>query len=143
MNIGRRQFLLGGVLITVGAAAKHYHDARQRRIQKTIITVFHKRLNQLAWTHNDMLQFTQDFMQHPRNQAYLQKINLLSYIYPVYAYSSLLEMTVLAKKIRYFEETICTRFLLSTDFFYHNNPQKIKYLTYYDPHKMPCSNPLS
>ncbi|WP_353571552.1 hypothetical protein [Candidatus Albibeggiatoa sp. nov. BB20] len=143
MKISRRQFLLGGLLFTVSTAAKQYRDARQHRIQKTIIAVFHKRLSQLAWIHDDIIQFTADFMQHPRNQAYLHKINSLSYLYPVYAYSSLLEITPLAKKIRNFEETIVTRFLLSTDFFYHNNPKKVNYLHYYDPHNRPCSNPLT
>ncbi len=138
----RRQFLLAGIIIALGAAAKQYHDARQSRIEKMMIAVFHKRLKNLAWTQDEMMQFIHDFMQHRRNQAFLYKVNLLSYFYPVYAYSQLLEMRFLANKIRHFEEVICTRFLLSTDFFYHNNPSKIKYLAYYDPHKMPCSNPL-
>ncbi|MCV6638378.1 hypothetical protein [Candidatus Albibeggiatoa sp. nov. NOAA] len=142
MRISRRTFLLSGTVAIAGAST-YYFNARQSRIQKTIVAVFHKRLSQLAWTHDDVMQFTQDFMQHPRNRAYLQKINTLSYFYPVYAYSAVLEMSFLAKKIRNFEETICTRFLLSTDFFYHNNPNQIKYLAYYDPHKRPCSNPLS
>lgn len=142
MKLNRRYFLLAGMGVAVGIAAKQYHDARHSRIQKTIIAVFHKRLAQLNWTYDDMMQFVQDFMQHPRNQAYLHKIDKLSYFHPVYAYTSLLENSFLAGKIRNFEETICTRFLLSTDFFYHHNPQEINYLAYYDPHTMPCSNPL-
>lgn len=48
-------------------------------------------------------------------------------------------------KYRQYRNEIVGRFLLSTDFFIHNmeSGREINYVRFYNPYKMPCSNPFS
>lgn len=146
----RRTFLLTSTLAIVGAAGgfwlfKEGYFNRSDRIARILLAAFDKRIAFLQWDRMEVKQFIQDFMADARNAAFIQKVNKLSYMYPIYTYTNLLEMTHYQNKIQNFEERVISRFLLSTDFFLDNadETQPVTYLSYYDPHRSPCQNPFS
>ncbi len=126
---------------TIKSGYLNTHD----RMTKTIFAVFEKRLSYLKLDKTQVMTFIKDFITHPKNQGYLPKIRRLSFFYPLYAHTNLLEKTSVASKIRSFEERIVTKFLFSTNFFREgaDETKPVKYLSYYDPYKMPCQNPFA
>ena len=134
-------FALATGIITVKSGYLNTHD----RITKTIFAVFEKRLPYLKWDKAQVMIFIKDFINYPRNKELLKKIQRLSFFYPLYAHTHLLEKTSLASKLHSFEEQIVTKFLLSTNFFHEgaDESKPVTYLSYYDPYKMPCQNPFA
>jgi len=149
-KITRRAFLVTSAVTLVGTAGgfwlfKAGYFNQQQRIARILLAAFDKRIAFLHWDRGEVKQFIQDFMADDRNANFLQKVNKLSYLYPIYNYSHLLEATHYANKLHNFEERVISRFLLSTDFFWDgaNEKQVITYLNYYDPHRSPCQNPFA
>ncbi|RKZ41103.1 MAG: hypothetical protein DRQ49_06120 [Gammaproteobacteria bacterium] len=149
-KLSRRAFIISSTvgifavatgIITVKSGYLNTHD----RMTKTIFAVFEKRLSYLKWDKAQVMSFIKDFITHTRNKGYLKKVRSLSFFYPLYAHSNLLERTSLASKLHNFEERIITKFLLSTSFFREgaDETKPVKYLSYYDPYKMPCKNPFA
>lgn len=149
MSMNRRRFLIGGIvgitgLVAGGWAIRSGFFYQPQRVKNTIWVVFHKRLNYLKWNQEEVERFIEDFIADV-SDGYLAKIQKLSYVHPLYAYTGLLEMSPIAGKLKSFEERITTHFLMSTDLFYGKPDvsQPVKYLGLYDPHKTPCRNPFS
>jgi len=134
-------FAVAASVWTVKSGYLNTHD----RMTKTIFAVFEKRLSYLKWDKAQIMSFIKDFITHTRNKGYLKKVRSLSFFYPLYAHSNLLERTSLASKLHNFEERIITKFLLSTNFFREgaDETKPVTYLSYYDPYKMPCQNPFA
>ena len=150
-KMSRRAFLISstvGVLAvvtgvwTIRSGYLNSHD----RMTRTIFAVFEKRLSYLKWDKTEVMTFIKDFLAGTqKDKKYLRKIKRLSLFYPLYAHTNCLEKTSIASKIRSFEERIATKFLMSSNFFREgaDDTKPVKYLSYYDPYKMPCQNPFA
>lgn len=148
-SLTRRQFVLLGALVLVGAVltlglslAWARSDGGLARLIKTAVR---KKLPYLEHDDDALSKFARAYVDQMPDYS-KQHTALLAALLPVYAVSDLLSATPARGRIQLLENTVVTKYLMSTDYFYRaesaSGPLRFIGL-YWPPYSMPCGNPFA
>jgi hypothetical protein len=141
----RRKFLAGAiggtaVLLALPYAFYHWRSGRPERIVMAILT---RRLGFLDVDPASFEQFATEYVEYKKSHA--GKLAKLSAVAFPYTYVTLYRWLPMGHPLRRLEDNVVTKYLLSTDFFMHgaDEARRVEYLSFYEPHRAPCRNPLA
>lgn len=137
-RISRRQ-LLGGVLF--GALGLGGLYAYENRYRDLVVSIVRDRLSYLDLSQVDLDAFADDFIAD--RGAYGIRGRLFAWAYPVIENAGFLNP--MPERTDTFEYRVVSRFLLSTDFFWHGSDETraIQYVAYDNPYVRLCANPFA
>lgn len=126
-------------LIAAGTLDDYWTD--RGRFGRLILACLRRHLHGLGFSEPDYQRFVRDKC---RRHTMDEKEYGFSFVWPVYAWTSLLDRRPeLAAQIENWEEKLITEFLLSTDFFDSARCGTPRYVAYYEAGTHPCRNPFA
>lgn len=148
-KLTRRQFVLLAALVLVGLVLTlglsfvwARSDGGVIRLVKASIR---KKLSYLDHDEAELSRFAADYVDFMPDVTKRQ-VSLLVMLLPVYLVSDLLYATPARGRITLLENTVVTKYLMSTDYFYQKASAdgSLRYIgLYWPPRSMPCGNPFA
>jgi hypothetical protein len=139
--IKRRHFIWGLVAGGSVAALLGLRIGLSSR-EAGVIAILRKRLPYLKLDENDLHQFAREFL--TKAEMSPAKLRLIAAFAPLYGRLSTSPEHLVARTLRFGEERIAARFLLSSDFFTNgaDETRVVRYVGFYDPLRA-CGNPFA
>lgn len=137
-SISRRKFISYSIIGTGSIALTGLGVWRVSEDYQIVVSILKRRLNQLQIDNNVYLIFAKEYVE--LKQQYRKKLKILSTISRTYEIVSPYDLLEMGHPLRRLEDNIVSIFLLSTDFFDHQEKQdrQLNYLGFYNPYKQPC-----
>jgi hypothetical protein len=139
--IKRRHFIWGLVAGGTVAALLSWRIGSSTR-QDGVIAILRKRLPYLKLDDQGLHEFARDFL--TKAEMSTAKLRLIAAFAPLYGRLSNSPEHLVARSLRFGEERIAARFLLSSDFFANGADETriVHYVQFYDPMRA-CGNPFA
>ena len=143
-KVSRRRFLagaLGGIAVLFAAPYAVYHW-RYGKASRVVEAILKRRVGYLNVDPKSFEHFAGEYVHYKRK--HMAQLARLSAIALPFTYVTLYRWLPMGHPLRRLEDNVVTKYLLSTDFFVHgaDESRRIEYLSFYEPHKAPCRNPL-
>jgi len=143
--LSRRAFLtslVGGIAVLV-AAPYAFYQWRYGKPTKIIIAILRRRVGYLKCESGSFERFASEYIDYKTEHA--AQLARLSVVALPYAYATLYRWLPMGHPLRRLEDNVVTKYLLSTDFFFHDadESREVRYLSFYEPHLAPCRNPFA
>ena len=144
-KLSRRAFvasLVGGIAVLT-AAPYAFYQWRYGKPTKIIIAILKRRLGYLKHEAGSFERFAKEYVDYKAQHA--TQLARLSAIALPYTYLTLYRWLPMGHPLRRLEDNVVTKYLLSTDFFFHDadESREVRYLSFYEPQLAPCRNPFA
>lgn len=144
-KLSRRAFLTGAVagLIVVAAVPYAWYHLRHGKATRIVLAVLKRRLGYLKVEPGSFERFAAEYVEYKQSHA-KQLARLSAVAFPL-TYVTLYRWLPMGHPLRRLEDNVVTKYLLSTDFFFHgaDESRELKYLSFYDPAAAACRNPFA
>jgi hypothetical protein len=143
-KLSRRAFLFrasAGLAVLVAAPYALY-QLKYGKAANVVIAILKRRVGYLRVDPDSFERFASEYLQYKRGHA--KQLARLSVVAFPLTYLTLYRLLPMGHPLRRLEDNVVTRYLLSTDFFFHDadESRKINYVSFYDPAATPCRNPF-
>lgn len=144
-KLSRRAFvasLVGGIAVLVAAPYAFYHW-RYGKPSKIVLAILRRRVGYLKCEAGSFERFAREYMDYKAEHA--AQLARLSVIALPYTYLTLYRWLPMGHPLRRLEDNVVTKYLLSTDFFFHDadESREVRYLSFYEPQLATCRNPFA
>lgn len=143
-RLSRRAFIagaIGGVAVLLAAPYAAYHW-RNGKATKVVVAILKRRVGYLKNPSGSLERFAEEYVEYKK--AHAGQLARLSVVAFPMTYLTLYRWLPLGHPLRRLEDSVVTKYLLSTDFFLHgaDESRELSYLSFYEPHTAPCRNPF-
>ena len=143
MRIGRRQLIIAGSSLGALGAIYAVYKGLTGSPKDIVIAILERRVGYLNIDPADFDTFAEEYVLLKGDER--NKLTAMSLIALPFSLVSPYGLLGPGNPLRRLEDGIVSRFLLSTDFFQHDADEQraITYLSFYDPERAVCRNPLA
>lgn len=144
-KLSRRAFIASataGLLVLIAAPYAYYHS-RYGKATRIVIAILKRRVGYLKTEPGSFERFAREYIDY--KTGYASRLAKLSAVAFPLTYFTLYRWLPMGHPLRRLEDNVVTKYLLSTDFFFHgaDESREVKYLSFYDPATAPCRNPFA
>jgi hypothetical protein len=144
-KLSRRSFLTRAtaVLFVLVAAPYAFYHIKYGKAANVVIAILKRRVGYLKTEPGSFDRFAEDYVHYKR--AHARQLSKLSVAAFPLTYVTLYRLLPMGHPLRRLEDNVVTKYLLSTDFFFHDadESREVKYLSFYEPSVTPCRNPFA
>jgi hypothetical protein len=144
-KLSRRAFITRATagLLVLAAAPYAFYQLRHGKATKIIVAILKRRVGYLKTEPGSFERFAGEYVTYKK--GYASQLRKLSAVAFPLTYVTLYRWLPMGHPLRRLEDNVVTKYLLSTDFFFHgaDESKEVKYLTFYDPSTALCRNPFA